>query len=188
MRRSMALLSVLLFTGSIIVGCGSEPSRTDSPDESSSNPTSNAKLLGWLDAFGMPSASTTVFVDEETQEEITPGGIELAKILSDGVAAKAGLKPGDTILRIGSDWVPFKEDPTLDVMRLIEQQVAAGHQEIELGLLAGNELKTKTISHELTSLDEGLPLSVARYDLALEKALTRRRPARRRRTWPTWSR
>ncbi len=174
MRHSLLLIPLLFVF--LLSGCSGESTRNDSQNKATSKPTADdqqVRPLGWLDANGSPSESTASFLDEETQEEVTPGGVVLVDVSSGGAAAIAGLQPGDTIVRVVDRWLPFKEDPSLDLMRLIEEQVSAGQEKIELGLLDGDEIATKTITHKLTSLDDGLPLSVSRYDRALEQALGR---------------
>ena len=177
MNRQLVVLSLApFFFASLFVGCGGEPATTDTLDDGLAQRAPvdlAARPLGWLDATCRTSESTQMFTDADSQEEITPGGVVLVDVSTGGIAEQTGLKVGDAIVRVAGNWLPFKEDPSPDLMRLIEEQVSAGKKQIELGIANGEEITTKFIEHDLSSLDEGLPLAVQRYEEAIDNALER---------------
>jgi len=89
----------------------------------------------------------------------------------DGPLSAAGVVRGDVIVRIGSVWLPNKEDPSLDLMRVVEAEVSAGVEPIELGLWHTGALTTVSLKHGLDPLEVGLPGPSERLEAMLDAGL-----------------
>ncbi len=119
--------------------------------------------LGWLGADAQPLNATLTMPDPENPDaSVTPGGIVIVKVLGGWPLDAAQLKAGDVIVRVADDWLPIKEDPTLDLIKAVEDQINAGRKEIEVGYYRDGKFAKALIQTELESLDHGLPRPVAR--------------------------
>jgi hypothetical protein len=118
--------------------------------------------LGWLGGASQPlTRALTIEVDGEKH---SPGGVVLRELVMGAPLIEGGARSGDVIVRIGETWVPLKENPALDVLRLVEQSVSGGKTSVELGLYRRGAIETCALStRDLPALEVGLPVSVERF-------------------------
>ena len=128
--------------------------------------------LGWLGATAHPLNEVVRITDpDNVDKNLTPGGLVLVELSDDLPLAAAGLETGDLIVRVAEDWMPIKEDPTRDLIRLVETQISGAKDSIELGYLRGGEYQTTSLTVGIPSIDEGLPLATERGVTASKQGL-----------------
>ncbi|MBI4565415.1 MAG: hypothetical protein HY716_12040 [Planctomycetes bacterium] len=128
--------------------------------------------LGFLGAAGH-GATRSIKVPDATdpQQFRYPGGVVL-RTIEDGSPLRAiGLRVGDVLIRVEKDFLPLKEDPTLDLLRRLEAALSAGLETVELAFLRDGRIQTARLALTLPPLEQGLPGRSARYELAAEKGL-----------------
>ena len=129
--------------------------------------------LGWVGVKTHPLNEAVSFVDpEDAEATVSPGGLVVCEVIDASPAATAGLKSGDVIVGIGDDWVPIKDDPTLDVMELIELQVTAAEKTTSLTIYRNGKCETVSLENVSSSLEEGLPDQVIRLSEAASLGLS----------------
>ncbi len=128
--------------------------------------------LGWLGATGHP-ASATIQLDDPDHpgSSLYPGGIVLREISDSSPLADAGCRLGDVLVRVGESYLPNKEDPTLDLIGLIEGEISAGKQEISLVRLRDGEVDRFSIPVTIPALEAGYPLDIQRFKTAGRQGL-----------------
>ena len=95
--------------------------------------------LGWLGAWTHPVAESFSFEKPgKSGAMVSPGGIVIGKIEADSVAAKCGLLKGDVVVGIEDEWLPIKDNATMDFIRELENQVAGSPEQIKLKVLFSN--------------------------------------------------
>ena len=155
------------------VGCGS-PTQSSQPEGS---PTidplmSQPRSLGWLDAQSHPNLKNLSIADpDDSYTQLSPGGVVLCELGSQSPLAKAGLQPKDTIVRVAEEWLPNKEDTTLDFLNLIESQLTDSETEIPLTFLRDGAIQTTALAINRKSLNLGLPLNISRLQQAGQTSL-----------------
>ena len=128
--------------------------------------------LGWIGAQSHPLSKPLSFPDPEDEESsVSPGGLVVTKVVENTIASEAKLTKGDVIVGVGEDWLPIKDDPTLDFIRLIEEKVAGDQDSIQLQVFDGNSLRSVSIKSEAPSLEPTSESVVPRYQTALAKGL-----------------
>ena len=128
--------------------------------------------LGWLGAVSQPLQQAIAIPDPHDPDSVVrPGGLVLRQVIADLPAAESGLQAGDVILRVGEQWLPIKDDATMDFLNDIESAVSSQLSAIEIGILRAGKYQTVSLPHKQTSIDEGLPYQVARIDSAAELAI-----------------
>lgn len=172
----MNRFSLLLIVGGLLLpGCNSDsgPETASSPKTSYvNNSITDHDNLGWLGVTSNPVSESIEFADpDDSDSSVSPGALVLREIFADQVAEEAGLKVGDVVVRVGDDWLPIKDNPTMDFLAKLEDQITAGASSIELGILRSGKYETVSLRHGQTSLDEGLPTQVTRFDQAAQRAL-----------------
>ncbi len=126
--------------------------------------------LGWLGARSRPLREPLIVKDGDELRE--PGGVVLCEITGDAAFAKAGARPGDVVVVVGEQWLPLKEDPTLDLLLLVEQAVSGGKGSIDLKLMRDGRLESLQVELSgKTPLEVGLPVAVERFKAGLGAAL-----------------
>lgn len=127
--------------------------------------------LGWLGAKSNPVMESIAVTDPDHPDAmISPGGLVLREVTSGCAAANAGLQVGDVIIRVGENWLPIKDDPTLDFLSELETAISSGNEEIQLGILRNGNQEKVSLKHGLVSIDDGLPTDVARINDAADLA------------------
>ena len=130
--------------------------------------------LGWLAARSNPvSESISVQDPQRADLQITPGAIVIREVADGGPASDSGLQIGDVIVRVGDDWLPIKDDPTIDFFAALESRISAGDLNVDFGVIRDGVLQSVTLKHGQSSLDAGMPFQVARLDDATDRALRR---------------
>ncbi len=128
--------------------------------------------LGWIGAEAQPLNQPLSFSDPASPGvDVSPGGIVLVEIANGLPLDSAQLKPGDVIVRVANNWLPIKEDATLDFIKAVEDQINARKYRIEIGYFRAGRFETTELNTDLESLDEGLPLPVDRFSHAAQAAL-----------------
>ena len=155
-RPLSAATALLLFCW----GCADEPT----PSASAPKTEMAARNLGWLGASATPVAETVSVVDpDDADKTLYPGAVEICELQADGLLAGLGLRVGDRLVGIGEEMLPTKQDPTIDLMRLVEGEVSAQQPEILIHYVRGGTLHTASTKVELVPLEQGLPLAIDRY-------------------------
>ena len=117
--------------------------------------------LGWLGAKSHPLNDAVKFLEPDSPENgtmVSPGGIVLTEVVDGEPLSDIGLRPGDVVVRIDDDWVPIKEDSTLDVIGAIENLISANRENVTIGYLRMGEFSSANLPIDRQSVDEGLPL------------------------------
>ena len=114
--------------------------------------------LGWLGGRAHPAPRSVQVPDPDSRGGTTvAGGMVVTQVTPDAPLAVAGVGRGDVIVGVAGAWLPNKEDPSLDLMRAIEDQVSSGADALELGVLRSGALDTVRLSPGLAPLEVGLP-------------------------------
>lgn len=149
-----------------LFGCAEQ-----APPVSYLDPAAGRQQLGWLGAEAHPlRQALDLAVDGNVH---SPGGLVLAQVLAEGPLAKAGARGGDVLVRTGADWVPLKEDPTLDVIARVEQAISARQSALSLSCWRGDELVELALPLDRPALEKGLPLDVERFREGQARGLAR---------------
>ena len=155
-------LPAVIATLMLCLGCAGEPAPSAAAPEAVANVA--ARNLGWLGAAAMPVAETVSVVDPDGADKtLYPGAVEICELQADGWLAGLGLRVGDRLVGIGEEMLPTKEDPTIDLMRLVEGEVSAQQPEILIHYVREGDLLSVSASVELVPLEQGLPLAIERY-------------------------
>ena len=173
--RPLALSLVALFIVPAIFACGeggsgASKARTVSADLELED--SRRLPLGWLGAHASPLTRSLDLTDEQGEAR-APGGLVLRALTQDGPLAKAGAREGDVVVRCGENWVPLKEDPTLDLVELVEREVSGGKTQLELAAWRAGELVPLQVDIDLPALEVGLPVEVERFHSGARAAIDR---------------
>jgi len=145
-----------------IAGCREEP--TQRADKSWIDPSvTRFHALGWLGGRAHP-ATRTVEITDENGAESAVGGMVVTEVDSDGPLAAAGVVRGDVIVRVGSTWLPIKDDPSLDFIRAVESEVSARVRPIPLGVLRKGSVQELKLAHDMEPMEVGLPAASKRLD------------------------
>lgn len=171
-------ICIFLLLVSVLVPAGCE----NSSSEPKTQVTANADLvdnsvekfhnLGWLGVQTYPLKSAFSFVDPvDSESSVSPGGLVVANVMQATPAEAAGLKTNDVIVGIENEWLPIKDDPTLDVMEQIETRVTSGESETAILVYRDGEVSKLVLKNTVGSVDEGLPDKVARYSDAANLGL-----------------
>ena len=119
--------------------------------------------MGWLGGRAHPATRTVEVPDLTTAgRQRAVGGMVVTEVTSDAPLARAGVMRGDVIVRAGETWLPNKEDPNLDLIRILEAEISGGIASIELGVLRSGKVTTITLEHGLVPLEVGLPTASER--------------------------
>ena len=163
-KNSFTTTIAIIVFATIQIGCDTDQIASRKKTDFLDSSIEQLHSLGWLGGRSHPLADSLKIDDPDVEgKEISPGGIVIASVHDDGPMSKAGIKSGDVILRIAADWVPIKEDPTLDLIRLVERQISAEKQQIDLGIYREGNFQTVIVETDLQSIDEGLPLPTQRF-------------------------
>jgi hypothetical protein len=167
------LFFVLLVTAVLPVSCSqdSPPATADFTD----NAVTELANLGFLCATGHGTTKPVRLPDPDHDGRfLYPGGVVLRDVFPGGPAAVLGLKPGDVVIRVLEDFLPSKEDPTIDLLARIESAHSAGKTGIAIGFLRGDDLKEGQLDldrKKLPSLDQGDFQRNERFALAASDGL-----------------
>ena len=169
-RRTSAVVALLLIV------CGCENKTTHSVAQPKTNLVDSSITefhnLGWVGAMIHPLTEIVSFVDPDDPEaSVSPGGLVIREVIDASPAAAAGLQIGDVIVGVGDDWVPIKDDPTLDVIELIELQVTAAEPTTDLKVYRNGKCETVSLKNVSNSLEGGLPNQVVRLSDAASRGL-----------------
>jgi hypothetical protein len=156
------LFAALLFAS----GCAEPVVRVNYLEEGAALQT-----LGWLGGKSHPLTKVLEITHE--QEVQAPGGLVLTEVVASGVLAQAGAQRGDVVVRVGEEWVPLREDPTLDVLEQVEQLVSAGSKEVAFGCWRDGTLVELTLPLDQPALEVGLPLEVQRFQQGAQQAIAK---------------
>ena len=127
--------------------------------------------LGWLGVQTHPLTKSIRFKDpDDSDSTISPGGLVITNLFADSPAADSQLNIGDVIVGIDGKWLPIKDDPTLDFIRLLESSVAAMKETTELSVYDGRQ-KFVTIKNNTVSLEPTIDNQVPRYQIAHGRGL-----------------
>ena len=130
-NRLQTLLVVAILS---TAGCETPESRQSGNSDFRDASIAELHNLGWLGANAHPLNTTLTLPDPANPDSsVTPGGIVIIDVSDGGPLETAQLKAGDVIIRVANDWLPIKEDPTLDLIKALEDQINAGRKEIEIG-------------------------------------------------------
>ena len=120
--------------------------------------------LSWMGGKSHPLTQSFQIPDPENADiDVSPGGIVLVEVADGSPLHAAELKAGDAVVRVAENWLPIKEDSTLDFIRLVEDQINAQNNEIEIGYIRSGQYSAAVLKTELQSLDENLPLANKRF-------------------------
>lgn len=171
--RCANLFLLILFVP-IVIGCknDSEPTasivKTDYVDAS----ITEFQNLGWTGVLCQPLNESVSFPNpNDNDTNVSPGGLVVREVLGKSPASEAGLQVGDVLVGVNDQWLPIKDNPSLDFVRELENQIAAAENKVELKLLRKGELMSVSFSHGQASLDEGLPTAVIRLSESARKGL-----------------
>jgi hypothetical protein len=166
------VLGLCAGVGVVLAGCGesSGPARVDYVDAS----ITRFHPLGWLGGRAHP-ASQLIEIDDPDKpgRTIAPGGMVVRELIDGAPLAAAGAKAGDVIVRVGESWLPNKEDPSLDLLALIEQAISEGAEDVPIGVLRNGALASIPLPLDRPALEIGLPADVRRFRMAVEAGLDR---------------
>ena len=128
--------------------------------------------LGWLGATGHPTTVTIRLEDPDNpRSSLNPGGIVLREIGEWSPLGDAGCRPGDVLVKVGESYLPNKEDPTLDLIGLVEGEISAGKQEIAIVRLRDGKVDEFSIPVTMPALEAGYPLDIQRFKTAGRQGL-----------------
>ena len=165
LRHSLQLF-VCVIALTLVTGCEnvtSEATRTV-PSNLRDNSIKQLHTLSWLGGKSHPVNQAFQIADPENVDlDVSPGGIVVTELVDGLPLASADIKAGDAIVRVAENWLPIKEDATLDFIKMVEDQIAAQKDEIELGYIRSGKYAVATLKTELESLDEDLPLAGKRF-------------------------
>jgi hypothetical protein len=154
MRATAWIGSAVLMTA--LTGCGKEVGSSAVQNVNTS--TTDAYALGWMGGRARPVASVVQVPDpDRAGTTIATGGMVIVSTHADSPLTRAGAAPMDVIVRIGESWVPNKEDPALDLYRLIESEVSAGLEHVRLSVLRGGVMNTILVENTREPLEVGGP-------------------------------
>ncbi len=154
------------------IGCDSKNVARQTKTNFLDSPPTQLHSLGWMGAKSHPLVDSFKMTDPDNEDkEVTPGGVVVAEFTKDSPLENAGVKIGDVVLRIADNWVPIKEDPTLDLIALTERQISANKREIPIGVYRAGKYELITLETQMESIDEGLPLPTQRFTDAAESGL-----------------
>lgn len=171
---SSVLASWLVCCVVLTLLCGCEPPNAKTVVKTNFLNTEIEQLhnLGWLGAKVHPLNDVVSITDpDNVDKNLTPGGMVVVELNEDSPLAEAGLKSGDLIVRIVEDWLPIKEDPTTDLIAMIETQITGNKKTIDLGYLRRGKYETTSLTIDKPSIDEGLPLATERGLMASRRGL-----------------
>ena len=162
------ILGMVFASLTLAMGCDQSPS----PGTARTNFIDAARTehhqLGLLGVSGHPLGGDIAIMHEE--EEIHPGGVVITEVHTD-TPLSGRLRVGDVIVRIGDDFVPNKEDPTIDVIEMIESTIVDTSTEVPLGVYREGALTTLDWTPKVPSLNQGLPELPVRFATAIERGL-----------------
>ncbi len=155
-RTTLCILLPLLVAG--VESCGDDSGANDALGSWLAESEAVIRPLGWLGGRAHPATRTVELPDPtDRSSRIVTGGLVLTEVLSGGPLAEAGVQRGDLLVRVGETWLPNKEDPSLDLIELVEAEVSAGTGSFEVGFLRGSSWRTVSLAHAKTPLQLGLP-------------------------------
>ena len=165
-RVGKFLTIALLFAAAISIGCEEVSSTAINkvPNRFLESSISQPHGLSWMGGKSHPLTKSFQIPDPENADiDVSPGGIVLTDVVDGLPLDRAELRAGDAIVRVAENWLPIKEDSTLDFVKMIEDQVNAQKDEIEVGYIRSGKYATASLKTDLTSLDEDLPLANKRF-------------------------
>lgn len=173
--NSKIYLAAIVLTGLIAIsGCENSAARTGSTTDTNfaENSISEFHNLGWIGAASHPLMKPLSLTDPENSDStVSPGGLVVREVYDDTPAAKAGLKAGDVIIGVEDDWLPINDDPTLDFIKMVESRVSALHPTTQLKIFRNGEYQSLSVENITSSLDDGLPDQVSRFDSSVASGL-----------------
>lgn len=172
----LSISSGLLLCVTLVLFAGCEQTLTKQATKTDFLDTDITELhsLGWLGAKAHPLNDVVNITDpDNANKNVSLGGMVIVELDEEMPLATAGLQAKDVIVRVAEDWVPIKEDPTRDLIRMVETQISGDKDSIELGYLRGGDYATITLNVDKPSIDDGLPLATERGIEASTLALQR---------------
>jgi hypothetical protein len=134
MRKRIGTFPVFLLAAVISGACSENTSSlpVSFVDESITEFTN----LGFLGAAGH-GAKTAIKVPDPARPDhfVDTGGVVLREIDAGAPLSEAGLEVGDVVIRVMEDYLPIKEDPSLDFLARLESAFSAGKNVIALEVL-----------------------------------------------------
>ncbi|MFK7767389.1 MAG: hypothetical protein AB8B55_09225 [Mariniblastus sp.] len=104
--------------------------------------------LGWIGAQSHPLTSTLSFPDPNDRDsKISPGGLVIVKMAAGSPVDNAKLRHGNVIVGVEDEWLPIKDDPTLDFIERLELHVATGAKTTKLQVFDGYRCRTIEIQN-----------------------------------------
>jgi hypothetical protein len=156
MMRAMAWIG----TATLVValsGCGSDAD-SGAASSYSDGSVKTGYPLGWLGGRAHPATSVVKVPDpDRAGATLATGGMVVMEVHGEGGLASAGAERGDVIVKVGDTWVPNKEDPGLDLYRLVESEVSAGLAHIRLSVLRDGKMTTILVDNDREPLEVGGP-------------------------------
>ena len=168
MKRRLSWGFAVVLSGLLVViaGCdnASQITKVKVPTDLRDRSITQLHSLSWMGGQSHPITQAFQIVDPDNLDiNISPGGIVLADVVDGLPLDNAGMKPGDAIVRVAENWLPIKEDPTLDFIKSVEDQINAQKKEIEIGYLRSGDYAVAKLDADLKSLDQDLPLANPRF-------------------------
>ncbi len=162
----LTLLALCACLGLTLAGCGDPPNRTT--ERAALTGVGQPRPLGWLAGSARPgSDSREITLDGRGQ---LAGTLIVDAVAAAGPLASAGVQTGDVLVAVDDRPLPIKDDPTLDLLNELEQARSAGGTTATLTLLRQSATQQVEIPLPETSLEDGLPLDVARFNHGAARA------------------
>jgi hypothetical protein len=130
------------------------------------------QALGWLGGRAHPAARA-IQVPEDGGGTRAVGGMVVTEVQPGGALAAAGVARGDVLVRVDETWLPNKEDPGADLVRMIEAQVSAGANPVAIAYWRDGEVTDAELAHDHPPLEVGLPGPSERLARMTEAGLAR---------------